>query len=206
MHSVHSAWGIEFSSYLVRLSIFKFIELYINSISLDKLAMKIVQKTDKDKFIQFSKGSPTFHKHIQEQNDEAYELRVDAELQKISITSPTSHGAFNGLQSLLSLIDESVHSKEKSLHDVHIKDRPRFTYRGHMVDLSRNFHGKETIMELLDIMAMYKLNKLHLHLSDDDGWRLQIPQIPELTKVSPATLFVYIFQSGYNPKVVVTKD
>ncbi|XP_071140803.1 N,N'-diacetylchitobiase-like [Mytilus edulis] len=149
----------------------------------DKLAMKIVQKTDKDKFIQFSKGSPTFHKHIQEQNDEAYELRVDAELQKISITSPTSHGAFNGLQSLLSLIDESVHSKEKSLHDIHIKDRPRFTYRGHMVDLSRNFHGKETIMELLDIMAMYKLNKLHLHLSDDDGWRLQIPQIPELTKL-----------------------
>lgn len=149
----------------------------------DKLGMKIAQKTDNDKFIQFTKGSPTFHKNIRENNDEAYELRVDAEARKISITAPTNHGAFNGLQSLLNLVDESVHSNTRSLQDVHIKDRPRFTYRGYMVDLSRNFHGKETIMELLDVMAMYKLNKLHLHLSDDDGWRIQIPEIPELTKL-----------------------
>ena len=51
------------------------------------------------------------------------------------------------------------------------------------VDVGRNFHGKEVILKLLDAMAMYKLNKLYLHLTEDEGWRLEIPGIPELTQV-----------------------
>ena len=53
-----------------------------------------------------------------------------------------------------------------------------------MIDIARSFKPKEWIFELLDAMAMYKLNKLHLHLSDDGAWRLEIPEIPELTEVA----------------------
>ena len=62
-----------------------------------------------------------------------------------------------------------------------IKDAPRYGYRGVMVDVSRNFHGKKSILKLMDAMAMYKMNKIHLHLSDDEGWRLEIPGLEELT-------------------------
>lgn len=62
-----------------------------------------------------------------------------------------------------------------------IKDAPRFEYRGLMLDISRNFHGKTSIVKMMDVMAMYKLNKLHLHLTDDEGWRLEIPGLKELT-------------------------
>ena len=62
-------------------------------------------------------------------------------------------------------------------------DKPRFDFRGMHLDVSRNFFDKTVVESILDVMAMYKLNKLHLHLSDDEGWRLQIPGLPELTDV-----------------------
>ena len=64
----------------------------------------------------------------------------------------------------------------------------RFGYRGMHVDVARNFYPKETILKLLDIMSMYKLNQFHFHLTDDEGWRLEIPGLPELTEVG-----VYMF-------------
>ena len=65
-----------------------------------------------------------------------------------------------------------------------VKDAPRFPYRGLMLDVSRNFFPADVIKQIMDVMAMYKMNKLHLHLTDDEGWRLQIPGLPELTEVS----------------------
>ena len=59
----------------------------------------------------------------------------------------------------------------------------RFGYRGVMIDVARNFKPKTWIFKIMDIMALYKLNVLHLHLTDDEGWRLEIPGIPELTEV-----------------------
>ena len=59
----------------------------------------------------------------------------------------------------------------------------RYPYRGVMIDVARNFQYKESIFKLIDAMATYKLNKLHLHLSDDEGWRLEIPDLPELVEV-----------------------
>ena len=59
----------------------------------------------------------------------------------------------------------------------------RYEYRGLMMDVGRNFFPKKDILDLLDTMAMYKLNRLHLHLTDDQGWRLEIPGLPELTQV-----------------------
>jgi len=71
---------------------------------------------------------------------------------------------------------------------VSIKDSPRFSYRGLMLDVVRNFQPKREVMKLLDVMAMYKMNKFHFHLSDNEGWRLEIPGIEELTSVSKRSL------------------
>ena len=65
-----------------------------------------------------------------------------------------------------------------------IQDAARYEHRGVMIDVARNFHTTTEILKLIDILAMYKLNKLHLHLADDEGWRLQIPGLEELTEVS----------------------
>ncbi|MGL5533959.1 MAG: family 20 glycosylhydrolase, partial [Plesiomonas shigelloides] len=89
-------------------------------------------------------------------------------------------GAFYGLQSLISLIPMDG---SKTIATVTVKDMPRFEHRGMHADVGRNFHNKESILRLLDQMAAYKLNKFHFHLSDDEGWRLEIPGLPELTDV-----------------------
>ena len=63
-------------------------------------------------------------------------------------------------------------------------DAPRVAYRAVMIDVARNFLDKHFIFRLLDVMAMYKMNTLHLHLTDDQGWRLEVPTLPELTDVN----------------------
>ena len=88
---------------------------------------------------------------------------------------------FYGVQTLLALV-----TKEGQVPEVQIRDSPRFSYRGLMVDIARNFQPKNEILKLLDVMAMYKMNKLHFHLTDNEGWRLEMPGIEELTSVSIA--------------------
>ena len=111
-------------------------------------------------------------------NSEAYFLKVDTANMKITIVGRSCAGVFWGIQSLLSL------EKEGKVSHVTIRDEPRYHHRELGVDVARNFMPKEEIMKLIDAMAMYKLNKLHLHLTDDEGWRLEIPGLPELTEVS----------------------
>ncbi|MCK5819674.1 MAG: beta-N-acetylhexosaminidase [Psychromonas sp.] len=94
-------------------------------------------------------------------------------------------GAFYAMQSFFSLV--SLDSK--ILPSVLVEDAPRFKYRGIMIDVARNFHSKKSILALIDQMAAYKMNKLHLHLSDDEGWRLAIPGLPELTDVGAKRCF-----------------
>ncbi|KMJ43750.1 beta-N-acetylhexosaminidase [Xenorhabdus khoisanae] len=89
-------------------------------------------------------------------------------------------GVFYGLQSLFSLLPANGTPKIATLT---AKDAPRFEYRGVFLDVGRNFHSKEAVLRLLDQMSSYKLNKFHFHLSDDEGWRLEIPGLPELTEV-----------------------
>lgn len=66
---------------------------------------------------------------------------------------------------------------------VNIQDFPRFSYRGVHLDVSRNFHSQESVFKMIDILAFYKINTLHLHLTDDEGWRIEIESLPELTRV-----------------------
>ena len=71
-----------------------------------------------------------------------------------------------------------------TLRPLIVEDAPRYGFRGLHIDLARNFHSKAEILKLIEQMAAYKLNTLHLHLGDDEGWRLQIASLPELTEVS----------------------
>ncbi|MFB9843456.1 family 20 glycosylhydrolase [Mucilaginibacter ginsenosidivorans] len=115
-------------------------------------------------------------------NDEGYELNIASNGIKIKATNPI--GAFYGIQSLKTLIPPSAYAhpqKSIQIPCVEIKDEPRFAYRAFMLDVGRNFHPKEEVLRILDVMALYKLNTFHFHLTEDEGWRLEIPALPELT-------------------------
>jgi hexosaminidase len=115
---------------------------------------------------------------------EAYKLSVTPD--GVTITAATSTGAFYGLQSFKTLCPPSAFGtpqKEVIIPCVEIKDEPRFAYRSFMLDVARNFEPKHEIYKILDVMALYKLNIFHFHLTDDEGWRLEIPALPELTKI-----------------------
>ncbi|PLR38185.1 beta-N-acetylhexosaminidase [Chimaeribacter arupi] len=89
-------------------------------------------------------------------------------------------GVFYGVQSLLSLVPVEG---EKRIAQLTAADAPRFPYRGMHVDVGRNFHSKAAVLRLLDEMAAYKLNTFQFHLTDDEGWRIEIPGLPELTEI-----------------------
>jgi hexosaminidase len=104
----------------------------------------------------------------------------------VQIKAGDGAGIFYGIQSLRSLWPANSWAsvqKKINIPAVTVKDGPRFGYRAFMLDVSRNFHSKKDVERLLDLMAMYKLNVLHFHLTDDEGWRLEIPSLPELTTV-----------------------
>jgi len=118
---------------------------------------------------------------------EAYELNVNKD--KIVINASYEKGIFYGIQTLIQLIYPNT---QKSNQDeigkikftgVEIQDAPRFQWRGFMLDESRHFFGKETVKKILDIMASLKLNTFHWHLTDDQGWRIEIKKYPKLTEV-----------------------
>jgi len=108
------------------------------------------------------------------------QYRLNLASKGTKIVAVDQAGAFYAMQSLFSLV--SLDGK-KIVPSVLVEDAPRFKYRGLMVDVARNFHSKKAIFATIDQMAAYKMNKLHLHLSDDEGWRLAIPGLPELTNV-----------------------
>ncbi|GAB2546391.1 family 20 glycosylhydrolase [Rufibacter soli] len=115
---------------------------------------------------------------------EGYELAVSPQEILISATTPT--GAFYGTQSLKTLLPPSALAKKQTsvpVAGVLVKDNPRFGHRAYMMDVVRNFQKKEQVLKVLDLMALYKLNVLHFHLNDDEGWRIEIPGLPELTQV-----------------------
>ena len=115
---------------------------------------------------------------------EGYELSVKQDTVTISATNTA--GAFYGVQSLITLMPPSVYNnlhRTVQIPCVEIKDEPRFAYRAFMLDVARNFQPKSEIFRVLDVMALYKLNVFHMHLTDDEGWRLEIPSLPELTEV-----------------------
>jgi hexosaminidase len=118
---------------------------------------------------------------------ERYQLDINAD--SVLIRGSDNAGAFYGLQSLLSLLPAQLSQSVASLPRVSVDDAPRYRWRGMHYDMARNFHGKEVTLRLIEQMARYKLNKLHLHLTEDEGWRLEIPGLPELTDIGANRCF-----------------
>lgn len=106
---------------------------------------------------------------------EAYELEIKKN--KIVVKASDQAGYFYALQTLRQLSEAEV------MYCGTIKDAPRYEWRGFMLDEARHFAGKERVKELLDLMARYKLNRFHWHLSDDQGWRIEIKAYPELCTI-----------------------
>ncbi|MDQ3551819.1 MAG: beta-N-acetylhexosaminidase, partial [Bacteroidota bacterium] len=119
--------------------------------------------------------------------EEGYKLNVTPST--ISITANSATGLFYAIQTLYQLLPKQVESKQKiqniswTVPAVSIIDYPRFKWRGLMLDVSRHFFTKEEVKGFIDNMVKYKYNLLHLHLTDDQGWRLQIKSLPKLTEV-----------------------
>ena len=109
---------------------------------------------------------------------ESYTLSVTP--QRIEIRATSGAGLFYGMQTLLQLAQPSG-AGSYSIASVEIEDTPRFAYRGLMLDVSRHFSTKEFIKKQIDALAYYKINRLHLHLTDAAGWRLEIKKYPLLT-------------------------
>jgi hexosaminidase len=137
----------------------------------------------------FSSGLPTGGPQLRltvgkvagQTSPEAYSLNVKAD-SGIAIVGNSAAGVANGLQTLRDLLPLPG-ATDLSLPEVNIIDAPRFGYRGFQLDVARNFHTKQTVFKWLDLMARYKLNTFHFHLTDDEGWRLEIAGLPELTSI-----------------------
>lgn len=123
-------------------------------------------------------------------NDEGYVLDVSSE--KVEISATTEAGLFYGVQSLRQLLPESIEYELPSMSpknqkweipSVTITDYPRFEYRGMHLDVARHFFPTEFIKKYIDLLAMYKFNRFHWHLTEDQGWRIEIKKYPKLTEI-----------------------
>ncbi|HUT81012.1 MAG TPA: beta-N-acetylhexosaminidase [Candidatus Bathyarchaeia archaeon] len=118
---------------------------------------------------------------------EGYHINADEEI--IYITGVHAQGIFYGTQTLKQLIvlknenDGEIKEEKWEMPCVLIRDYPRFSWRGFMLDEARHFMGTGNVKKILDLMAFHKLNKFHWHLVDDQGWRIEINQYPKLTKI-----------------------
>ncbi|WP_229429288.1 family 20 glycosylhydrolase [Massilia sp. ST3] len=112
---------------------------------------------------------------------EAYRLTISA-AHGIDIVGNSAAGVAHGLQTLRDLMPLPG-ATAPDLPELSIVDAPRFGYRGFMLDVARNFHNKQTVFKWLDLMARFKLNTFHFHLTDDEGWRIEIAGLPELTAI-----------------------
>jgi hexosaminidase len=117
--------------------------------------------------------------------NEGYQLKLDPTL--ISISANTPAGLFYGVQTLLQILPDAQargqENKEIMLPELLITDFPRFAWRGLMFDVSRHFFTKDEVKRYIDDMVKYKFNLLHMHLTDDQGWRIEIKSLPRLTEV-----------------------
>lgn len=116
-----------------------------------------------------------------ELGDEGYILEVKDNVVALSANEPA--GIHNGVQTLRQLLPAKSEGGNPTIPGCTIKDYPRFKWRGLMLDVSRHFFTKEEVKEYIDVMAHYKFNVFHWHLTDDNGWRIEIKSLPKLTEV-----------------------
>lgn len=145
--------------------------------------LQIVESSDSDAGIQFVLNE----KAAAELGNEGYQLKASPD--KIVISANEAAGLFYGVQTLLQLLPKEIESEKLAsgvdwqIPSVSITDYPRFGWRGMMLDVSRHFFPLEYVKKYIDQMARYKYNRFHWHLTDDNGWRIQIKSLPKLTQV-----------------------
>lgn len=126
------------------------------------------------------KGGIVLQLGLANDNPEAYQLKVDAN--QVVISSPSEAGVFYGIQTLRKAVDVAEGSNVE-LPAVEINDQPRFGYRGMMLDVGRHFFSMDEIKTYIDMMALHNINRFHWHLSEDQGWRIEIKKYPKLTEI-----------------------
>ncbi|HOD89325.1 MAG: beta-N-acetylhexosaminidase [Bacteroidales bacterium] len=131
-------------------------------------------------------GTNIFFKIAGEGDNESYTLNIDKN--GVELVSPAYNGLFLGFQTLRQLFPAELEAGEKpetvNLPYVSIKDSPRFKYRGMHMDVCRHFFGVENVKTYIDMLVMHKFNTLHMHLTDDQGWRIEIKAFPNLSTIS----------------------
>ena len=113
---------------------------------------------------------------------------LDASPHGVNLAAETAHGLFNGIQTIRQLLPAQIESRAEApgpwtIPSVRIVDYPRYAYRGFMLDIARHFQTPETVKRLIDEASAYKINTLHLHVSDDQGFRIVINGFPNLTEI-----------------------
>jgi hexosaminidase len=132
-----------------------------------------------------SKKSDTkilFTKDNSIKNEEGYLLKIDKN--KIEIRANSSKGAFYAVQSLIQLLPIENNSTSISIQCLEIQDAPQFAYRGMHLDVARHFFSVDFIKKQLDLMALLKMNTFHWHLTEDQGWRIEIKKYPKLQEIA----------------------
>ena len=150
------------------------------SLDLDINTVKSLFVENFDIDLNNSKNYDISVQYIENLEEESYRLSIDEN--KILIEASDRAGALYGLQSLKQLFLASS-LENNMLKHMHIIDSPRFSYRGMLLDISRNFYGPDKIKQILDYLSFFKINHLDFRLTDDEGWRLEIPGLEELTEV-----------------------
>lgn len=111
---------------------------------------------------------------------EGYQLDIDPK--SVHVTADSAAGLFHGVQTIRQLL-----GTQPALPDGHITDYPRFAYRGAMLDVARHFFSVQDVEKYIDDVALYKVDELHLHMTDDQGWRFDVPQWPKLASYGGQT-------------------
>lgn len=129
-------------------------------------------------YLSLSLGKPEF-------GNEGYELVIGRKLVEIKANQPA--GVFNGIQTLLQTLPVKSAGEPLLIATGTVTDKPQFAYRGSMLDVARHFFSVDEVKQYIDYLAAYKMNILHLHLSDDQGWRIEIKSWPKLTEIGGST-------------------
>lgn len=155
----------------------RFLALYINQLTGYHVQVKAGKQRPGDIYLNVEKNEST---------PEAYKLQIDSS--SIQIIGHSGAGVFYGIQTLrksLPIIKNTENRDQSSIQfpAASITDSPRFSYRGMMLDVSRHFFSPDEIKRYIDILALHNINYLHWHLTDDQGWRIEIKKYPLLTKI-----------------------
>ncbi|MDE6183418.1 MAG: family 20 glycosylhydrolase, partial [Rikenellaceae bacterium] len=147
-----------------------FLAEYIdNAVGVDA---KVSDSKGKGRYIMLKKGDIS-------DNKEAYNITVNSD--SVVITGASDAGVFYGIQTLRKSLPAT--KGDVMLLPVEINDAPRFGYRGAMLDVSRHFFPADSVKRFIDMLALHNINRLHWHITDDQGWRIEIKKYPELTKI-----------------------